>query len=182
MSFGRLLAAGIAAGMTAAALWPEAGIPVFGELCMVLSLVGLFIHEPGHLILGPLGEFIGILGGTLFEAGIPLLGAVVLFWRRKPVAAWSCIGFAGFALLGVSRYIEDAQARKLPLWGDFGMGGVTHDWHYLLTHLGLLHYHRLIAELVYLSAAALMVAGVLGMVFAPERLMFSRRKTPEMRG
>ena len=47
----------------------------------LLDGVDLAIHETGHLVFNPFGEFIGFAGGTLFQLIMPLLFAGY-FWRR----------------------------------------------------------------------------------------------------
>ncbi len=37
----------------------------------LLDNIDLAIHEAGHVFFGPFGEFIGFLGGTLFQLIVP---------------------------------------------------------------------------------------------------------------
>lgn len=46
----------------------------------LLAGVDLAIHETGHLVLGPFGEFIGFAGGTLFQLIMPM--AFVIYFVR----------------------------------------------------------------------------------------------------
>lgn len=50
----------------------------------------------------------------------------------------------------MSIYAADAQARALPLIGN--LGPESHDWHNMLTMLGLLEYTPLIAGALYACA------------------------------
>lgn len=47
----------------------------------VLAGVDLAIHETGHLVFGPFGEFVGFAGGTLLQLIMPIT-FVVYFARR----------------------------------------------------------------------------------------------------
>ena len=90
-------------------LAPEAG--------RLLDAVDLAIHETGHLVFGPFGEFLGFLGGTLFQLIIPAAFAVS-FWRRADrhgatVALW----WVAQNCWNVSVYVRDARTQSLPLVG-----------------------------------------------------------------
>jgi hypothetical protein len=109
----------------------------------LLDNVDLAIHETGHLVFGVLGEFVGVLGGTLMQLLLPL-GFGWYFFRRgdrhaATVAAW----WVAQNLWNIARYVQDAQAQELPL-----VGSGEHDWTYLLGETGLLEHDRLIGRLV----------------------------------
>jgi hypothetical protein len=105
--------------------------------------VDLAIHETGHVVFGPLGEFIGVSGGTLLQLLFPL--AFVWYFLRQgdrhaaTVAAW----WVAQNCWNVAVYVQDAQAQELPL-----VGGGEHDWTYLLGELDLLAYDHTIGQLV----------------------------------
>lgn len=55
-----------------------AAVAIYGVVCgwspstyRFLDRVDLVFHEAGHVIFGPFGEFIGILGGSLMQVLIP---------------------------------------------------------------------------------------------------------------
>lgn len=107
----------------------------------LLDGVDLAIHETGHLVFSPFGEFIQFAGGTLFQLIMPAL-FVVYFWRRgdrhaASVALWWIAQNCG----NIAHYAADARAQELPL-----VGGGEHDWAYLLGTLGLLAKDQLIAR------------------------------------
>ncbi len=109
----------------------------------LLDHVDLAIHETGHVVFGPLGEFIGALGGTLLQLLFPL--AFVWYFLRQgdrhaaTVAAW----WVAQNCWNIAVYVQDAQAQELPL-----VGGGEHDWTYLLGELDLLAYDHTIGQLV----------------------------------
>jgi hypothetical protein len=105
--------------------------------------VDLAIHETGHLVFGPFGEFIGFAGGTIMQLLFPLIFAGY-FWRRgdrhaASVALWWVAQNCG----NVATYVADARAQELPL-----VGGGEHDWLYLLSATGHLNSDLGIARAV----------------------------------
>ncbi len=134
----------------------------------LLDNVDLAIHETGHLVFGPFGEFVGVLGGTLLQLLFPL-AFVWYFWRRPDrhaatVAAW----WVAQNLWNVARYAQDAQAQELPL-----VGGGEHDWTYLLGEVGLLDHDQLVGQLIR-------VTGMLIFAYSTMRgLTYARQAAPE---
>jgi hypothetical protein len=121
--------------------------------------VNLVIHEAGHIIFMPFGEFVMIAGGSLFQVIVPTVFVIYFYKNRKPYSAALVMFWAGESLLNVSVYAGDSVALQLPLLG--GQDSV-HDWNYMLDHLGLLNQTpaiagsiRLLATLVILAAAVL---------------------------
>src|SRR6476661_9838274 len=118
----------------------------------LLDGVDLAIHETGHLVFGPFGEFIGFAGGTLFQLIMPLL-FVGYFWRRgdrhaASVALWWVAQNCG----NIATYVADARAQELPL-----VGGGEHDWFYLLSATGHLEHDHGIASAIRATGAVLLV-------------------------
>ena len=110
----------------------------------LLDSVDLAIHETGHLVFGPFGEFIGALGGTLFQLIVPT--AFVLYFVRQGdrYAASVTLWWVAQNFWNISVYVRDARAQLLPL-----VGGGEHDWAYLLGRLGLLQHDQDIARGVH---------------------------------
>jgi hypothetical protein len=130
----------------------------------LLDHVDLPIHETGHLVFGPLGEFAAALGGTLFQLIIPA-AFVAYFWRRDRFAAGVALWWVAQNLWNISVYVGDARAEELPL-----VGGGEHDWAYLLGELGWLERDQAIGQLV---RAAGMLAFLAAMM-----LCFANLRTP----
>lgn len=61
----------------------------------------------------------------------------------------------GQSLINVSVYAADARIQALPL---FGPPGALHDWHYLLSKVGLLEYDTAIGLGFYILALLVFVA------------------------
>ena len=107
--------------------------------------INLPFHEFGHLLFIPLGEFMMILGGSLFQVLLPLLLTLVFVFKQKDTFAGSItLWWCGQSFIDVSPYIADAQYRSLPLVG--GGGEESHDWGNLLTMLDALEHTQAVAN------------------------------------
>jgi hypothetical protein len=117
----------------------------------------LIIHEAGHLIFSPLGEFLMIAGGSLMQVIMPA-AFVFYFYRNDKAysAALVCL-WVGESLLNVSVYAGDSIARQLPLLGG---QDTIHDWNYLLTRMGMLSATPKIAALIRLAGTLVILAGI----------------------
>jgi hypothetical protein len=120
----------------------------------------LGVHELGHVLFSPFGEWLSVAGGSITQLAAPLAAAVVL--ARQ--ADWYGVGIVGtweaYSLTNLATYVGDASAQELPLVGlsDEPM----HDWNYLLGHADLLSHDiafarllRVIAVLTLLASTAL---------------------------
>ncbi len=95
------------------------------------------IHEAGHVFLMPFGEFMTILGGSLFQLALPLAIAVAFVIRnRDNFAAALGLWWASVSLLDLSPYIYDALHPQLVLLGGSTGEDGPHDWVYLLGTFG----------------------------------------------
>lgn len=118
-------------------------------------------HEFGHLFWMPLGEWMGIAGGSLTQLLVPL-GALALVWRGKDWFGVAVCGlFIATSLAELSWYVADARTEMLDLV-SFSSEGAIHDWHYLLDRAGLLYLDlrlastlRFFAWLLLLGSSAL---------------------------
>jgi hypothetical protein len=121
--------------------------------------VNLVFHEAGHWIFRPFGEFMTILGGTLGQLLMPLIVSIAFIWQNQDNFGAS-LGLWWFAqsMMDVAPYVNDARAGQLML-----LGGVTgqdmpgvHDWHNILSDLGLLHHDHRVAQVFDTSGELLM--------------------------
>ena len=132
----------------------------------LLDGVDLAIHETGHLVFNPFGEFIGFAGGTLFQLIMPAI-FLGYFWRRgdrhaASVALWWVAQNCGH----IATYAADARAQELPL-----VGGGEHDWFYLLSATRHLPDDLAIARAIRsVGAILLVVSTVWGFVAARRRV------------
>lgn len=127
------------------------------EIFRLIDNVDLAIHETGHILFAPFGEFMTALGGSLFQLIMPTL-FVGAFWRRGDrFAAYATLWWVAQSSWNLARYIGDAQAQELPL-----VGGGEHDWAYLLGSLGWLSKDALIAGAVRSAGVLVFILGMLG--------------------
>jgi len=143
-------------------------IALYGVLCIrspddfgLLDSVVLPIHETGHLVFSPFGEFMQFAGGTLFQLIMPLC-FVIYFWRRRDTFAWSIVlAWVAQNLWNIARYAADARAQELPL-----VGGGEHDWAYMLGELGWLMHDTQISRGIHAAGVLLFGYAVLTAWFA----------------
>jgi hypothetical protein len=139
-----------------------AALALYGIPCLmrpesgrILDAVDLAIHETGHLVFAPFGEFMGFLGGTLFQLVLPV-AFVVYFWRRHDRHAASvALWWVAQNCWNISVYVRDARTQALPL-----VGGGEHDWAYLLGRLGWLRHDQALATGVHVLGALVYLVAI----------------------
>lgn len=116
----------------------------------ILDAVDVAIHETGHLVFAPFGEFLQFLGGILFQLALPA-AFVAYFWRRDDRHAASvALWWVAQNCWNISVYVRDARTQALPL-----VGGAEHDWAYLLGRLGWLPYAEALALDIWVVGVAI---------------------------
>ena len=137
-----------------------------------LDLVDLPIHETGHLLFRPLGEFMTIAGGSLFQVIMPAVFVGYFIWQGKYFAASIVLFWVGQSILNVYVYTADAVVMQLVLTSGFtGSEGSFHDWNYLLTATGLLGSTKMVAGIIRAIGSLTIIAAAIGSVyysFVPE--------------
>jgi hypothetical protein len=126
----------------------------------LLDDVNLAVHEAGHVLFSPFGEFLMMLGGSVLQLIVPALFVGYFIRARQPFAAAIVLFWVAVNLFNVSVYIGDARARELPLiTGD----PTTHDWTWLLIRMDLLGSDTRIADFVRrIGVVTFLAATVLG--------------------
>ncbi|RMG17103.1 MAG: hypothetical protein D6731_04690 [Planctomycetota bacterium] len=121
--------------------------------------INLGIHEAGHILFRPFGEFLMLAGGTILQLLAPVVAAFA-FWKtqRDYFAGAFCLGWLGTNLFNCAVYAADARGQlNLPLvspWGrGFGADGVG-DWTRMLGRLGLLEWDTTISTAFRWAASA----------------------------
>jgi hypothetical protein len=133
-----------------------------GTWSLGLDDVNLAIHEAGHIVFSPFGEWTTVVGGTLLQLLVPLAFMVYFASKGDRHAATVPLWWAGQNLFGIARYVSDARAQELPL-----VGGGEHDWTWMLYELGVLHRELEIGRMVHAAGiVVVLLSVVLGMMLA----------------
>jgi hypothetical protein len=121
----------------------------------------LAIHEAGHVIFIPCGEFMTILGGSLFQILLPLIAAATILWQnRDAYGAALGIWWAGVSLMDLAPYIYDAKQPQLILLGGHTGEDGPHDWIYLLGVFGKVHHSQAYGFWAHKLGLLLMLLGL----------------------
>jgi hypothetical protein len=133
-----------------------------------LDNVDLPIHEFGHLLFGPFGEFLMVAGGSLFQVIFPAIFVGYFVWQRSYYSASIVLFWVGQSILNVWVYAADAVVMQLVLTSGFtGSEGSFHDWNYLLTRTSLLSSTKLVAGIIRLAGTLVIIsAGVLSIYYS----------------
>ncbi len=139
--------------------------PMMGSF---LDNVDLPIHEFGHLLFRPFGEFIMVAGGSLFQVIFPLVFVGYFIWQRSYYSAAIVLLWVGQSVLNVYVYAADAVVMQLMLTSGFtGSEGGFHDWNYLLTSTGSIASTKTVAGIIRLvGTSTIIAAGAASVYFA----------------
>lgn len=139
----------------------------------LFDYVDLGIHETGHIVFGPFGEFLGALGGTLLQLALPLAFGCYFLRRGDRHAATIAGWWIAQNFWSIAVYVQDARAEELPL-----VGGGEHDWAYLLTELDLLEHDQLIGQLIrFVGILIFAYATMRGVTYARQQASVRRTTT-----
>lgn len=133
-----------------------------------LDNVDLPIHETGHLLFRPIGEFMGIAGGSLFQVIFPAVFLGYFWWNEKYYSAAVVLFWVGQSIMNVYVYAADAVVMQLMLTsGMTGSEGGFHDWNYLLTATGLIDSTKTVSGIIRMAGTlAIISAGVLSIYYS----------------
>jgi hypothetical protein len=159
---GRTVRIGIAILAGAYFLWAT----VHPEQWRLIDGVNLIIHEAGHFVFRPLGEFMTIAGGSLFQVIVPATFAGYFYFNRKYYSAALVLFWVGASLLNVSVYAADSISMELPLLGG---DNSIHDWNYLLTEMNLLRQTAKISFAIRASGTLVIILAAIWAVVAAHR-------------
>ncbi len=138
-----------------------------------LDLIDLPIHETGHLLFRPFGEFLMVAGGSLFQVIFPAVFVGYFVWQRSFYSAAMVLFWVGQSILNVFVYANDAVVMQLVLTSGFtGSEGSFHDWNYILDKFNLLGSTGTVAGIIrLLGTATIIMAGILSIKFSifPEK-------------
>jgi hypothetical protein len=141
--------------------------PMYGSL---LDPLNLGIHELGHFVFRPFGEFLHAAGGTILQCLVPVVG-IVIFRRQRDFFGIAVAGaWLATNLFDVATYVGDARARQLPLVTPGG-GLAKHDWSYLLGELGILSWDTTLEGILRVLATVVMAASLAFGAWLLERML-----------
>lgn len=131
-----------------------------------IDSLDLAIHETGHLVFAFGGEFLGLLGGTLFQLLVPAAFVVALWRQGDRHGATVPLWWMAQNCWNISVYVKDARTEALPL-----VGGGEHDWALMLGELGWLERDQAIGGGVYLAGLVLYGVAIVGGCRTAARMM-----------
>ena len=136
-------------------------VPSWQMASSLMHLPMVPIHEFGHILFRPFGEFMTMLGGSLFQAGLPLVfGGIFLVKNRDPFAAAVMLWWSAVAVMDVAPYVYDAQQpTHVLLTGRTGDTG-AHDFIDVLGDLGLLARAQSLGYAVHRFGIAMLLASL----------------------
>lgn len=129
----------------------------------------LVIHEAGHILFIPFGQFMTIAGGSLFQVIVPAVFAGYFYYQGKYFSCALVLFMVGESLVNVSVYAGDAVSMELPLLGG---DDSIHDWNWMLDKLSLLRHTQEIA-------GAIRALGTFAILSASVWSFLSARRAPE---
>jgi hypothetical protein len=156
---GRWLAVAILAVLT----WRFATAPLDQRVFdSFLHLPNLVFHEAGHVLFSPFGQFMTILGGSALQILVPAACAVAFAYQHHNwFAAAVCTWWTGQNFVDLAPYIADARRLQLVLLGGrTGAEVEGHDWEYLLSALGWLHFDQSIGRIAHAVGTLIMLAAL----------------------
>ena len=136
-------------------------VPDWEMSSSLMHLVLLPFHEFGHILFMPFGEFMTLLGGSIFQVLLPLLlGAYFVVKNRDPFAGALMLWWAAAGILDTAPYIYDAwEPRHVLLTGRTGDTG-AHDFIDTLGDLGLLHKAQALGRATHAVGVLVMLAAL----------------------
>jgi hypothetical protein len=145
-------------------LW-IAATPMEGSF---LDLVDLPIHETGHLLFRPFGEFMMVAGGSILQVVFPAVFVGYFVWHFKYYSAAITLFWVGQSIINVYIYAADAEVMQIVLLGGLtGSEGSFHDWNFMLDRLGLLESTKTISGIIRaVGTLTIIVAAILSIYYS----------------
>ncbi len=134
-----------------------------GEYESIFGGINLGIHELGHGLFRPGGEFLMYAGGTIAQCLAPIIAGFMFLKQRDYFGLTVSWCWLATNFWNISSYAGDARALRLTLVAPGtgvippGEGASMHDWRYMLGQLGILPWDKTIAGFFEWAAAGMMV-------------------------
>ncbi|CAN5174608.1 hypothetical protein BH11PSE11_BH11PSE11_36290 [soil metagenome] len=140
----------------------------------------LIIHEAGHVLFMPFGQFMTILGGSLFQLLLPLIVAATILWQnRDPFGAALGVWWCGVSLMDLAPYIYDALRPTLTMLGGHTGEDGPHDWIYLLGAFNRIAQSQTYGGIVHKLGVVVMLAASAAAALVLWRMWLARNDKPE---
>lgn len=97
-------------------------------------------HELGHFAFSWMGEFMGVIGGLLFQLGVPVVSIINFYFLGDFFALFFSLGWLSTSLFLIARFVTAARLTGEALIGPFSERNIIKDWNYFLTSADLLPY------------------------------------------
>jgi hypothetical protein len=133
------------------------------EYSSLFSGITFGIHELGHVLMSFAGEFLMMAGGSLFQILAPIAAAFIFLRQRDYFGITVAFSWLSLSLFELARYIGDSRAQQLPLLGL--TSDPQHDWHYLLSKLGMLESDLFLAGFTRVVGTMIFTASLLAGVW-----------------
>jgi hypothetical protein len=138
-------------------------------LMSFLHGVNLIFHEAGHILFMPFGYFMTILGGSLNQILIPAVIAGYFWFKGQKYSSAVTAFWVAENFWDVSIYVSDGRDTILPLLGG-NEGPDNHDWHNLLSIMGIVENSVLCGSLTHWLGTLLYISAIgLAIYFAQKR-------------
>ena len=121
--------------------------------------IDLVIHEIGHILWAPLGEFMGFAGGTLTQLLAPVAVGAALVRQRDWFGVSFAVCWLGINCFEIVEYAGDALTRRIPLVSPTS-AEPEHDWTYMLAELGILQHTEVVAAAWLWAGRVIMTLGL----------------------
>lgn len=131
------------------------------EYSSLFGGINLGIHELGHLLFYPFGNFISILGGSFLQIFIPILSFWIFLRQEDYFALSVSLFWLSTSLFNLSLYIGDARKQELPLVSPFSGDEIIHDWNFILSKFGLLSFDNFFSISIRIFAIIFMLSSIL---------------------
>jgi hypothetical protein len=126
-----------------------------------LHRVDLPFHEAGHILFSFGGQILTLMGGGIMQVLMPCLIFGHFLYRSDYLGSTAILFWIGENLLDVSYYVGDARTMELQLIGCEEPPCENHDWHQILSSLGMLQWDTFISRILYGLGSVLMVAALI---------------------
>jgi hypothetical protein len=136
--------------------------PSYGGPFIWLHYPDLAIHETGHLLFMPFGDFLILLGGSLTQIAFPAAFTAYFFYSRQFFSSALTLFWTGQNFMDVGVYMRDAPYRELPLTVD---DIDAHDWWQLFNMMGCLDQAEAIANVTHAIGVLLYILSVIAGIY-----------------